>query len=380
MRILHIANHVQEIGNGIVNVAVDIACLQAEDGHDVAVASAGGEYEALLTRYGVKHFELNQSNNPLHLIQAPCRYQAIAKEFAPDIVHAHMMRGVLLASFLRIGLKYALVSTVHNEFQHSSVLMGLADRVIAVSHAVANSMVHRGISPRKLRVVSNGTLSSPRHPGIKYYEPMPLQRPAIVTVAGMYKRKGIGELIDAFVEIAADFPQVHLYLVGDGPSLSIFKTKAQNTPFTSRIHFEGFQSHPQRYMLAADIFVLASWQESFGLVLIEAREAGCAIIASDVDGIPETLDNRQAGLLIPPKNSHALANGLAELLSDTKNLKKWKYQATQNLERFRVSRVNEETLNVYRELIITSTVFYVVISTTMNDTLFQLFVTSVCIV
>ncbi|MFN9398623.1 MAG: glycosyltransferase, partial [Dolichospermum sp.] len=56
MRILHITNHLQKIGNGIVNVAVDLACLQAQSGLDVAVASAGGEYETLLANYGVKHF------------------------------------------------------------------------------------------------------------------------------------------------------------------------------------------------------------------------------------------------------------------------------------------------------------------------------------
>ena len=56
----------------------------------------------------------------------------------------------------------------------------------------------------------------------------------------------------------------------------------KNITLNNRIHFEGFQAEPQRYMLATDIFVLASHCESFGLVLTEAREAGCAIIASDV--------------------------------------------------------------------------------------------------
>jgi hypothetical protein len=55
MRILHITNHVQKIGNGIVNVAVDLACLQAKSGFDIAVASAGGEYEQLLADHGVEH-------------------------------------------------------------------------------------------------------------------------------------------------------------------------------------------------------------------------------------------------------------------------------------------------------------------------------------
>jgi glycosyltransferase involved in cell wall biosynthesis len=351
MRILHLTNHIQEIGNGIVNVAVDLACLQAKDGHDVAVASAGGEYEKLLAHHGVKHFQLNQSSKAIrNIIQACWLYRAIAQQFQPDIVHAHMMTGVVLAGLLRNGFEYGLISTVHNEFQHSAILMGLADRVIAVSQAVAHSMVRRGIPEKKLRVVSNGTLGSPRHQSIKDYQPLPLQKPAIVTVAGIYQRKGIGELIDAFLKIASDFPDVHLYLVGNGPDRPIFEAKVGRTAFSDRIHFEGFQPEPQRYMLAADIFVLASHHESFGLVLTEAREAGCAIVASDVDGIPETLDNRQAGILVPPKDSNALAAALGELLSNPDNLQKWKSQGKQNLERFSTNRLNEETLAIYGEL------------------------------
>lgn len=351
MRILHLSNHVQKIGNGIVNVAVDLACLQATNGHHVAVASAGGEYETLLASHGVRHLQLDQSRTPLNLIKAAWRYREIVQKFQPDIVHAHMMTGVILAATLRNGSEYGLVSTVHNEFQRSAVLMGLADRVIAVSHAVADSMLRRGISQDKLRVVGNGTLGSPRNGSIKDCQPLPLHRPAITTVAGMYSRKGIVELIEAFTKIAQDFPQAHLYLVGDGPDRTMFESIVQNTPFAERIHFEGFQPEPQRYMLASDIFVLASHCESFGLVLTEAREAGCAIVASDVDGIPETLDNGQAGLLVPVKNSQALANTLGQLLKDPIQLQNWKIQAQQNLERFSATRVNDETLAVYSELI-----------------------------
>ncbi|MFM8006977.1 MAG: glycosyltransferase, partial [Dolichospermum sp.] len=84
--------------------------------------------------------------------------------------------------------------------------------------------------------------------------------------------------------------------------------------------------------------------------LTEAREAGCAIIASNVDGIPETLDHGQAGILIPPKDIDTLTNTLTQLLSDRQLLNNWKFRAQQNLERFHAARVNEETLAVYREL------------------------------
>ena len=350
MRILHILNDVREIGNGIVNVAIDLACLQAKAGYQVAIASVGGEYEELMARYGVRHFKLDQTRTPINLLKATARYRAIAQEFQPDIVHAHMMTGVVLARVLRVGFGYALVSTVHNEFQRSAMLMGWAERVIAVSHAVAQSMVRRGTSENKLRVVNNGTIGSPRTRQLKEYQPMPLQRPAIATVAGMYRRKGIAELIEAFAQIAAEFPDAHLYLVGNGPDREMFEAQAQSTAVSDRIHFEGFQSEPQRYLLATDIFVLASHREPFGLVLSEAREAGCAIVASNVDGIPEALDDGQAGILVPPSDSQSLAAALSQLLSDSKMLHGWKDQAQQNLESLTTERVNEETLAVYREL------------------------------
>jgi glycosyltransferase involved in cell wall biosynthesis len=350
MRVLHILNHVQEIGNGIVNVTVDLACLQAKAGYEVAVANAGGEYEELMARYGVRLFKLDQTRTPINLLKAAARYRAIAQEFPPDIVHAHMMTGVVLARALRVGFGYAVVSTVHNEFQRSAVLMGCADRVIAVSKAVAQSMARRGIPQNKLRVVNNGTLGSPRTRQLKEYQPMPLHRPAIVTVAGMYRRKGIAELIEAFAQIAADFPEAHLYLVGNGPDREMFEAQAQSTAVSDRIHFEGFQPEPQRYLLATDIFVLASHRDPSPLVIPEAREAGCAIIASDVDGIPEALSGGQAGLLVPPSNSQSLAVALRQLLSDPSLLHKGKNQAKNNLDCLSVSRVNEETLAVYREL------------------------------
>lgn len=350
MHVLHILNHVLEAGNGIVNVAVDLACLQAQAGCKVGVASAGGGYEKLLMQHGVKHFKLDQTRKPIELIEAARGYRAIVKEFDPNIVHAHMMTGVVLASTLRFQSQYALVSTVHNEFQRSAVLMGLADRVIAVSKAVADSMVRRGIPEQKLRVISNGTLGSPRTCQLKECVPVTLKHPAIVTVAGMYKRKGIAELVAAFAQIAADFPTAHLYLVGDGPDRELFEAQAQNTPVSNRIHFERFQAQPQRYLMAADIFVLASHRDPSPLVIPEAREAGCAIVATRVDGIPEALDGGKAGILVPAADSHALAAALTELLNEPPILHAWKDKARQNIERLTATRVHQETLAVYDEL------------------------------
>lgn len=351
MHILHILNHVKKVGNGIVNVTIDLACLQARAGHTVGVASSGGDYEALLKESGAEHFKLDQSRRPMPLLRAADRYRQIIHSFQPDIVHAHMMTGVVLAKLLRMGAGYGLVSTVHNEFQRSAVVMGVADRVIAVSQAVAQSMRQRQTPERKLRVVCNGTLGSPRTQPLSAYAPLALQRPAIATVAGLYHRKGITDLIAAFSQIAPAFPDAHLYLVGQGPDRPDFEAQAQQTSVADRIHFEGFQPEPQRYLAATDVFVLASRREPFGLVLAEAREAGCAIVASDVDGIPEALDGGLAGWLVPPAHPEALAQALTKLLAEPACLHHWQERAKTNIDWLKVDRVHQETLEIYHELL-----------------------------
>ncbi|MBV9467749.1 MAG: glycosyltransferase family 4 protein [Abitibacteriaceae bacterium] len=348
MRILHIANHVKNCGNGIVNVLIDLACLQARAGHQVGVVSSGGEYISLLADYSVQHFTCSLSKFPLHVLSAWGRYQFIIETFQPDVVHVHMVPGLLLSWVFKRYYGYSLVATVHNEFQRSARLMGLADLVIAVSQAVANSMRWRGIPEKRLCVVRNGVIGSPRTRPLTEFLAWPLQRPALLTVAGMYERKGILELIAAFTQIAPQFPSLHLYLVGDGPCRTKFEHSAGHTAVAERIHFEGFQAEPQRYFLGADIFVLASRREPFGLALVEAREAGCAIIGTRVDGIPEALDGGEAGLLVPPCNASALADVLQRLLSHPALLQEWRDRASRNLSWLKVERCHEETLAVYR--------------------------------
>lgn len=351
MRILHVLNHVQDIGNGIVNAAIDLACCQAQAGLTVAIASSGGEYESLMKQYHIRHFTIRNPRSPLDVIKFAQVFREITQAFLPDVIHTHMITGVIFAKVLRGNAGYALISTVHNEWQFHASLMGIADRVIAVSRSVARSMQHRGIPLHKLSIVANGTIGSPRHPPLDRIKPLPLQHPAITTVAGLYPRKGIRDLLEAFVQVADEHPTAHLYLVGNGPHRAAFEQQAQQSPYPDRIHFEGFQTEPQRYLLSTDIFVLASRQEPFGLALSEAREAGCAIVASDVDGIPEVLEGGNAGQLIPSRDVNALSQALLGLLQCREDLEAWKHRAQTNLDWLRVERVHEETLGVYQAAI-----------------------------
>jgi glycosyltransferase involved in cell wall biosynthesis len=353
MRILHLANHCDEVGNGIMNVAVDLVCKQAEFGHRAALASGGGAYVELIQRHGVEHFRIDQHwRRPAALMVAFRTLRRLIKSWEPDIIHAHMMTGALLARGLRRAAGFRLVTTVHNEWQQSAVLMGVGDRVIAVSDTVRDAMKRRGIPSRKLRVVKNGPLGSPRRLWLDGGDHSPvLDRPAIVTVAGMNERKGIRELIIAFGEIASREPSASLYLVGDGPDRLAFETLAKSGPCPDRIHFVGFVRDPRPYLAQADVFVLASRSDPFPLVIPEAREAGCAIVASAIGGIPEALDGGRAGILVPAQHPGALAKAVGDLLANPRELVRWRQRAAENLDWLQLDRVVQETLAIYKEVL-----------------------------
>jgi len=351
MRVLHILNDVTDRGNGIVNAAVDLAVEQARQGYSVAVVSAGGGYQPLLLRAGVFHLALNQPRHPLGILRAIQLFHKQLLVFKPDVVHAHMRTGLLLAWFWRHFERFKLVGHVHNVHDRKSTIMALADRTIAVSESVGKTMASYGISRRKLRVVLNRTLNGVRQPRVEEIEPASLERPAIVTVCGMTRRKGIEELLTAFYEVASKFPEAHLYLVGDGPERRWFELLARRSSNCRRIHFEGYRAVPQAYMLSADVFVLAARRESFGLVLLEARAAGCAIVATNADGIAEALDRGRCGILVPPRNASALAAALCHMLENEQERMEWRRRARLGIENYSIERMAHEVRDVYDEIV-----------------------------
>ena len=347
MKIFHILKHTMH-GAGNACAAVDLACTQARLGHDVYMCSSVGSFDALLSRHGVTSISLDQIGNVAKQMAALLGLHRILRRVRPDIVHAHMMGGAVLATALRPLHRFKLVTTVHNEFQKSAILMGLGQRMIGVSTAVSEAMIGRGIPRSRVRTVLNGTIHSPRRPN-----PAPpardLRHPAIVTIGGMHPRKGIPDLLAAHAIVAASCPTAHLYLVGTGPMQAEYQTMA--TKNAGSVTFLGHLDDPRPILLGADVFVLASHADPAPLVLCEAREAGCAIVATEVDGIPELLDNGAAGIMVPPHRPDALAAAILSLLQDPARLAAMREKASTGLERFTMERVAADVERVYRELL-----------------------------
>ncbi len=346
LRIVHLLNELAQLGNGIVNVAIDLAVEQARAGHHVTVAAPEGAYVELLRAQGVRHFELDP-NGSVRPLLATLKLRGFLRRNRTQIVHAHMMTGAVVGRLACTWTGARLVTTVHNSWQRHAVLMRLGHRVIAVSNAVRADMIARGVPATRIETVLNGTIGTMRAPAGTAPEPITLSHPNVVTVAGMYVRKGIADLIEATAMVRERVPTVTTYLLGDGPDRAQFEALARDRGLGGSVVFLGFRSDAEKLMKQADVFVLASHADPNPLVIPEARAAGLPIVATRVDGIPESLNGGDAGLLVPPHSPDALANAITGLLLSPAQRDRLRAITSKNLDRLTVRRMSDETLGVY---------------------------------
>lgn len=347
LRIVHLLNELAQLGNGIVNVAIDLAVEHARAGHDVTVAAPDGAYAELLRANGVRHFLL-EPNGGVRPFTAMVRLRKFIKRYDTEIVHAHMMKGAVIGRVATTGTAARLITTVHNSWQRHAVLMKLGHRVIAVSDAVRDDMIERGVPAKRIETVLNGTIGTARRPAGTPPVAVTLNHPNVVTVAGMNVRKGIADLIEATVLVRERVPTITTYMLGDGPDRAQFEQLARDRGVGGSVVFLGFRADAELVMKQADVFVLASHADPNPLVIPEARAAGLPIVATRVDGIPESLDGGDAGLLVPPHAPDALANAIVGLLLDPAQRARMRAATSRNLERLTVRRMADETLDVYR--------------------------------
>jgi glycosyltransferase involved in cell wall biosynthesis len=345
MRILQLLNHTNRL-NGHVHAAVDLACAQARLGHEVVVASGGGDFDALLATNNIPSIRVTHERRLTTLLRGIRQLRSVIREWKPDVVHAHMMTSAVLGWAVCKPAGIPLITTVHNEFQKSSILMGLGTRVIAVSDVVGRSMEKRGVAASRLHVVLNGTIGAARFDS-RDRVPRRLQSPAIIFVGGLHPRKGLPDLFKAFETIHDRHPESRLYVVGDGPHREEYSRQVAEMACAGAVSFMGAQDDPFPYLLGADIFVLPSHADPAPLVLSEAREAGCAIVATEVDGIPQLLEHGAAGLLVPARDAAALAKAVCSLIDDADALREWRSRSQFKIENLRIERVARETLDIY---------------------------------
>lgn len=349
MRILHLIKHCNLL-NGHVNVMVDLAATHARAGHEVAVGSAGGSYEPFFAANGIAHHRVAFGRTPGALLRGTTALLGLCHRMKPDVIHAHMMSSAVLGAVVSRLCGIPLVTTMHNSFDRHSWLMRLGDAVVAVSEAERSLLLSRGYPEAKVVTIRNGTVGTPRD-DLYADDPVPeVAKPCIVTLCGLHERKGVHHLIAAFARVAPAHPAWHLAIAGAGPDAAKLEALADGLGLGARVHFLGGVKNPKRLLAQADIFALASLADPSALVLVEARAAGCAMVATAVGGSSEALAHGAAGQLVPPGDPDALAAAFARLMASPERLEEWRRRAAENLEAFTLERTAAKYLALYESL------------------------------
>ena len=188
----------------------------------------------------------------------------------------------------------------------------LTDAVVANSDAVATDVVRQEHLPRsKLHVINNGLPETAFEVSrMRVFSESGIVR--IICVANFHAFKGHSFLLQAAAMLRNAGHQISLLLVGDGPLQEETKRMAQSSGIDAT--FVGSTSDVRSQLASADIFVLPSFEEGFSNALLEAMAVGLPIVATDVGGNAEALDG--SGLLVPARNSKALAEAIASLIEN----------------------------------------------------------------
>jgi N-acetyl-alpha-D-glucosaminyl L-malate synthase BshA len=177
-------------------------------------------------------------------------------------------------------------------------------------------------------------------------------RPSVLLHASNFRAlKRVGDAVVALSEVIRERPAV-LVLVGDGPEREGVEKLAGALGVGPNVAFLGEQLHLGGLFAQADLFVLPSEQESFGLAALEALASGVPVVASDVGGLPEVVRDGETGRLVPPHDPRALAEAVLDLLRDEPGRAAMGLAARADATaRFRPGPVLDRLEALYRELL-----------------------------
>jgi len=178
--------------------------------------------------------------------------------------------------------------------------------------------------------------------------------PVVVTVGRMVAEKGYRELFAAHRALRAAASIHELVVVGPADTAKadgLDEDELQRASYDG-VHMVGYSDRPEAYYAAADLFVLASYREGFPRAAMEAAAMGLPVVATDIRGCRQVVDEDVTGLLVPPRDAPALESALRALIDDEVRRQAMGAAAAQRaLAEFDQRRQIEVTLTTYRELL-----------------------------
>jgi glycosyltransferase involved in cell wall biosynthesis len=285
-----------------------------------------------------------------------------------DIVHGLDIYSTMAQMVIRFAHKHRIpcVITCHTAMGSPFSIflqrsMGLtpskADRLIAVSRASARFSRSLGFPEKRITVVQHGVDLSCFNGEIDAFamrQELGIgDEPLVVTAVRLIKRKSPDLLISAFARVLKVVPDAKLVIAGSGREEDNLSRQIKDLTIINSVFMVGKLSKEKiaQLMAAADIFVLPSKGESFGLSLLEASAAGVPVVCSNAGGVPEIFQDGFNALLYPPGDDNAMAKAIICLIQDKELAKKISANAVETASKFTWEMTAERTLQVYEEVL-----------------------------
>jgi len=295
----------------------------------------------------------------------------------PSIVHSHGERGTFMASWAArtVGIP-VIIATVHRSvpqtaswswplrqlytFTEDWTLHLATTAIIAVSESLRSELTQkRDHSPEKIAAIPNATqmlepssIATFREQSTELRHSLGLAEDNYVigTVGRVAKEKGFQHVIEAMTTVLGHVPHARLVIVGDGPHRDALVAQARALHLETRVRFAGHQTDVNPWLASFDLFVLPTPWEAFGIALLEAMRFSIPVIATDCAGPAEIIQDQQSGILVPPRDSVALARAIIELSEDPGRSRRMGRRGFQTVKRcYSVERMVEATLAFYDE-------------------------------
>jgi glycosyltransferase involved in cell wall biosynthesis len=298
------------------------------------------EVKVVSLSHGSSVRRLQKAGIDVAVIDEPDDRQAVralaesVASFAPEIVHNHMYRAEVVGTraALLLGEKGckrpAIISTIHSsrircveDRQTIRQLTPLMDRLIVVSKAIEQKVRDEGRMGAPVSLIYNGVdLQRYNHqqPCCTLHDEysIPEDAPIVGVVARLEAEKGHRTLVDAWPDVLAAVPNAWLLIVGEGSERDSLEAEAASLGVSDRVVFTGRREDVPAVTAALDVAVLPSYREAQGLSVLEAMALSRPVVASNVGGIPEMIEDGVTGLLVPPNDCDALAAAIIRLLQD----------------------------------------------------------------
>ena len=329
-------------GSGII--ATELAMSLAARGHDVHLISTDTpfrmqEYQPRLWFHRVNTPAYPLFREPQYVISLATRIVQLVREFRLDVVHAHYAVPHATAAYLAKEIMKAapdvpvvprIITTLHGTditlvgrdpsyAETVAFSIGQSDAVTAVSESLKADTCRTLAVQREVTVIPNfldcHIYRRIPHPELRARLCPPPFEKLVMHASNFRPVKRVTAVVDVFARIVRQVP-ARLLLVGDGPDLGLALDRAKRLGIAHAVEALGEQDDMVPLFSVADLFLLPSEQESFGLSALEAMSCGVPVVASRVGGLHEVVEDGESGYLHAMEDVDGMALSGIRLLTD----------------------------------------------------------------